>query len=599
MAFKCFLVVLRLMIAIFAFGSFYALFYDGGGHDAEFPSSTISQYFGLAALVIYITVLFGSSESARTTKNRATITALGALIWLALDVHWVGTHLWCTHCDHHSFLSDPSQILPTSLLVLIESIWTFRYAKKKIREDIRGEVLAQAHEQQIHILVPAHDYQMQSLLFSPTGEEPGLATAAPAYTRYPKPSVATELHVTRSTDPPSAGITDLPPMSKAVGSTPEPVMELPLTRPRRSTRQTKASAAAALVATTAKDMHVDTDTAENSSVTPESESNAEDEDPKQEEEEEQLKLEEEDTLSTPQLKEDSESDDDSESNSEDESEQEASSDSSSSDSEGDQNKDNKEEEEDENEDDDEDLSHLLIKARESLKQKAMFDNSREEPRFSFPKLQNKLEADKVYLQKEGGKVKINQGTVVVVDKNQTKVAGGVVAAKKAKSGGPLETCEVNMNAEKVHISKKQKQEVEFEEMATESMVEKEKTAGKGWFDMPQQVLTPELKRDLQILKLRNVLDPKRFYKREDKSKPKFPKYFQVGTIIEGNTEFYSSRLTKKERATTITGEIMKDDVGRDYYKRKFNEIQEAKQSGGKSFYKKGKGKQSKSWRAGK
>ncbi|KAF8978590.1 hypothetical protein BGZ52_005862, partial [Haplosporangium bisporale] len=129
--------------------------------------------------------------------------------------------------------------------------------------------------------------------------------------------------------------------------------------------------------------------------------------------------------------------------------------------------------------------------------------------------------------------------------------------------------------------------------------EREKTTGKGWFDLPQQVMTPELKRDLQILKLRNVLDPKRFYKREDKSKAKFPKYFQVGTIVQGNTEFYSSRLTKKERATTITGEVMKDEVGRDYYKRKFDEIQVAKQSGGKRFNKKGKGKQSKSWRAGK
>jgi len=114
--------------------------------------------------------------------------------------------------------------------------------------------------------------------------------------------------------------------------------------------------------------------------------------------------------------------------------------------------------------------------------------------------------------------------------------------------------------------------------------------------MPQQVLTPELRRDLQILRLRNVLDPKRFYKRAEKGKPRFPKYFQVGTIIEGNTEFYSSRLSKKERATTITGEVMKDIAGRDYYKRKFDEIQVVKQSGGKKFNNKGKGKQSKSWR---
>ncbi|KAF9558864.1 hypothetical protein EC968_006859 [Mortierella alpina] len=227
--------------------------------------------------------------------------------------------------------------------------------------------------------------------------------------------------------------------------------------------------------------------------------------------------------------------------------------------------------------DEEDLDELLIKAQASLKRKAMFEDKKDEPRFIFPKLETGLDNKDIYIKQDGVRAKVDMGSVVVVDKGSPGL----------KSKSALETCEINMNAEKVHISKKQKKE------------EREKTTGKGWFDLPQQVMTPELKRDLQILKLRNVLDPKRFYKREEKGKPKFPKYFQVGTIIEGNTEFYSSRLTKKERATTITGEVMKDLTGRDYYKRKFDEIQEAKQSGGKRFNKKGKGKQSKSWRAGK
>ncbi|KAF9951265.1 hypothetical protein BGZ72_007200 [Mortierella alpina] len=227
--------------------------------------------------------------------------------------------------------------------------------------------------------------------------------------------------------------------------------------------------------------------------------------------------------------------------------------------------------------DEEDLDELLVKAQASLKRKAMFEERKDEPRFNFPKLETGLDSKDIYIKQDGGRAKVDMSSVVVVDKGNP--------GQKSKSA--LETCEINMNAEKVHISKKQKKE------------EREKTTGKGWFDLPQQVMTPELKRDLQILKLRNVLDPKRFYKREEKGKPKFPKYFQVGTIIEGNTEFYSSRLTKKERATTITGEVMKDLTGRDYYKRKFDEIQEVKQSGGKRFNKKGKGKQSKSWRAGK
>ncbi|KAF9293796.1 Fcf2 pre-rRNA processing-domain-containing protein [Linnemannia elongata] len=230
-------------------------------------------------------------------------------------------------------------------------------------------------------------------------------------------------------------------------------------------------------------------------------------------------------------------------------------------------------EEEEGDDDDENLDALLVKAQASLKRKAVFEEKSNEPMFNFPKLQTGLKDKNVYIKQENGRAKVAVDNVVVVDKTN-----------KAGSKAALETCEVNMNAEKVHVSKRQKQE------------EREKTTGKKWFDMPQQVLTPELRRDLQILRLRNVLDPKRFYKREEKGKPRFPKYFQVGTIIEGNTEFYSSRLSKKERATTITGEVMKDVAGRDYYKRKFDEIQVAKQSGGKKFNKKGKGKQSKSWR---
>ncbi|KAF9180121.1 hypothetical protein BGZ51_006435 [Haplosporangium sp. Z 767] len=241
--------------------------------------------------------------------------------------------------------------------------------------------------------------------------------------------------------------------------------------------------------------------------------------------------------------------------------------------------DNQEEESD----DDEDLDQLLVKAQASLKRKAMFEEKNEEVRFNFPKLKTGLDTNNVYIKQDGARAKVDMNTVVVVEKG----VSGSNAVAKSDVKTALETCEVNMNAEKVHVSKKQKKE------------EREKTAGKGWFDLPQQVLTPELKRDLQILKLRNVLDPKRFYKRAEKGKAKFPKYFQMGTIIEGNTEFYSSRLTKKERATTITGEVMKDLTGRDYYKRKFNEIQEVKQSGGKRFNKKGKGKQSNSWRANK
>ena len=40
-----------------------------------------------------------------------------------------------------------------------------------------------------------------------------------------------------------------------------------------------------------------------------------------------------------------------------------------------------------------------------------------------------------------------------------------------------------------------------------------------------------------MLRLRGAFDPKRFYKSIDNSK--FPKYFQMGTVVEGPTDFYS------------------------------------------------------------
>ncbi|OIT28928.1 PREDICTED: rRNA-processing protein fcf2-like [Nicotiana attenuata] len=106
------------------------------------------------------------------------------------------------------------------------------------------------------------------------------------------------------------------------------------------------------------------------------------------------------------------------------------------------------------------------------------------------------------------------------------------------------------------------------------------TAGKNWFDMPAQTITPELKRDLQLLKLRGAMDPKRHYKKSDLKSKALPKYFQVGTVIEPASEYYSSRLTKKERKTTITDELLSDRKLGLYRKRKVREIEEHNRPGG-------------------
>jgi hypothetical protein len=104
--------------------------------------------------------------------------------------------------------------------------------------------------------------------------------------------------------------------------------------------------------------------------------------------------------------------------------------------------------------------------------------------------------------------------------------------------------------------------------------------------MPLTNVTPGLKRDLQLLQMRSVLDPHRHYKKTSSKKSKIPQFSQVGTIIEGPTEFYSSRINKKDRAKNFVEEAMVGEQSNGRFKRKYNEIQDAKTSGKKAHYKK-------------
>ena len=98
------------------------------------------------------------------------------------------------------------------------------------------------------------------------------------------------------------------------------------------------------------------------------------------------------------------------------------------------------------------------------------------------------------------------------------------------------------------------------------------TAGKGWFGMKPAAMTDSLKTDLAIIRNRTYLDPKRFYKSTDKHHS----IVQVGTVIEGAAEFYSSRLTKRERRSNITEELMADKATLDYTKNKFKKMAQEK-----------------------
>lgn len=115
----------------------------------------------------------------------------------------------------------------------------------------------------------------------------------------------------------------------------------------------------------------------------------------------------------------------------------------------------------------------------------------------------------------------------------------------------------------------------------EAKENREKSAGDKWFNMPKAELTPELKRDLQLIQMRNVLDPKRHYKKNTfgynaDGETAFPKYVQQGTIVQDSSEFFSARLTRKQRKTTFAEELLSDNKTRQYFKRKYDEIAEQK-----------------------
>ncbi|KAI7876581.1 Fcf2-domain-containing protein [Lichtheimia hyalospora FSU 10163] len=208
-----------------------------------------------------------------------------------------------------------------------------------------------------------------------------------------------------------------------------------------------------------------------------------------------------------------------------------------------------EDSEDDSSDDDDDLDELLNKAQKALDLQQQSQDTKktdEKPIQSrLPKLESGINMrEHLYIKRNGaaGAARLKKDTVAIEDEdetNATKRSIEVVKASKEKAK-PL--------------SRKERQ------------IEREKTTGKGWFDMPKPEMTPELQRDLQVLKMRHVIDPKRHYRKMGK-KEEF-KYFQMGTVVEGATEFFSSRLTRKERKRTIVDELLADDKARTYHKRK-------------------------------
>ena len=108
-----------------------------------------------------------------------------------------------------------------------------------------------------------------------------------------------------------------------------------------------------------------------------------------------------------------------------------------------------------------------------------------------------------------------------------------------------------------------------------SRLERAKTAGEGWFNMKAPEMTEEVKQNLEVLQMRGAINKNRVYKKNDMRT--LPKYFAMGTVVEHATDFYSSRIPKKQRKKTLVEELMADVEAKKQLKKQATKLAVKKQ----------------------
>nr|SVE83979.1 EOG090X0GO7 [Daphnia pulex] len=112
------------------------------------------------------------------------------------------------------------------------------------------------------------------------------------------------------------------------------------------------------------------------------------------------------------------------------------------------------------------------------------------------------------------------------------------------------------------------------QLKMERRKEADKTKGGKWFNLPATEMTEEKLRDLEVIQMRSILNPKQFYKKNDLKV--VPKYFQVGTVVDSHADFYHDRVPKKDRKKNLVDELMANADFQRYNKRKYAEIIQTK-----------------------
>lgn len=89
-----------------------------------------------------------------------------------------------------------------------------------------------------------------------------------------------------------------------------------------------------------------------------------------------------------------------------------------------------------------------------------------------------------------------------------------------------------------------------------------------------------MKREVQAIRLRNAMDPKRFYKGGASKDKGLPAFAQLGKVVASPLE-PKSYMTRAERGRTVVEELIKDAEAAAYAKRKYGEVSRGCEGAGK------------------
>ena len=93
--------------------------------------------------------------------------------------------------------------------------------------------------------------------------------------------------------------------------------------------------------------------------------------------------------------------------------------------------------------------------------------------------------------------------------------------------------------------------------------------------MKMKEVDEEVKDTIRAIQLRSYVNPHKVFNAGNMEK--VPKYFQIGTVVAGPTDFKDQRLTKKQRKQDLAEELLEMDEQLGHSKKKFKEIQAEKE----------------------